>query len=176
MNKEISTAAMWIMLFLIGAPLHSSAQETQGYTFLTGPSGPRVCLGRWIPPTDPALPGSCDGQLMDLGQFSAVSSRLTADRLDQAVNVLSSIDQRLSMSNEQLLNLVSVVSNLQKTVERQTSQDGLTDAIEKRFDALPSEILSNDMFRQEMRKLKEDILKEVESRMSAKPAPSSKQH
>jgi hypothetical protein len=174
MSKDNFPAAICLMLFLAVVPLQSSAQENEGYTFLPGPSGPLVCQGRWVPSTDRALPGNCEGRLMDLGQFSAVSAKLSADRLDQAINVLVSIDQRLSVSNNELQSLIAVTANLQKLIDGQATQGSLSEAIERRFDSLPEEILSNDLFKQEIAKLKEDILKEVERRYSTKPSATAK--
>ena len=111
---------------------------------------------------------------MDLGQFSAVSAKLSADRLDQAINVLVSIDQRLSVSNNELQSLIAVTANLQKSIDGQATQGSLSEAIERRFDSLPEEILSNDLFKQELAKLKEDILKEVERRYSTKTSATAK--
>jgi hypothetical protein len=44
----------------------------------------------------------------------------------------------------------------------------LREMITRRFDALPGEILANDQFKEEITKLKEDILKEVEKRYPAR--------
>jgi hypothetical protein len=174
MRKDIFSAAIGLMLFLAGLPLQSYAQENAGYTFLPGASGRMVCQGRWVPSTDSALPGNCEGQLMDLGQFSAVSAKLSADRLDQAINVLVSIDQKLSVNNNELQGLVAATASLQKSIDSQLTQGSLSEVIAKRFDSLPEEVLSNALFKQEIAKLKEDILKEVERRYSTKPSATAK--
>jgi hypothetical protein len=73
-----------LILFILGASLaQSQTQELEGYTLVRGPSGTLVCLGRWVPSRDVALPGVCEGQLVDINQLTAVSAILTADRLDQ---------------------------------------------------------------------------------------------
>ena len=165
MKKEMIAATTSLFFLLIAiSPMHTYAQEDAGYTFLSGASGPMVCLGKWVPSSDRALPGNCYGQLMDLGQFSAASARLSADRMDQVVNVLSSIDQRLSINTNQLQSLITVTENLQKSIDRQAAQDNLEEAIERRFDSLPEDILSNELFKKEISRLKEDILKEIELR------------
>jgi hypothetical protein len=174
MSKNIYFAAIGLVLFLAGLPMRTSAQEYAGFTFLTGASGPMVCLGKWLPSTDPALPGRCEGQLMDMGQFSASSARMSADRLDQVINILVSIDQRLSVNNDQLQHLVTAAANVQKSIDSQALQGSLSEAIEKRFNSLPGEILSNDLFKQEITKLKGDILKEVERRNSTSPSTTAK--
>ncbi len=111
---------------------------------------------------------------MDLGQFSAVSAKLSADRMDQAVNVLVSIDQKLSVNNNELQGLVAATASLQKSIDSQPTQGSLSEVIAKRFDSLPEEVLSNALFKQEIAKLKEDILKEVERRYSTKPSATAK--
>lgn len=170
MKKHVVHAAIGLALFLLVLPLQSSAEDEAGYTFLTGTSGSMVCLGRWVPSNDRALPGNCDGQLMDVGQFSAASARLSADRLDQVINLLVSIDQRMSANNNGLQSLIATSANLQRLIDRQASQSGLSEAIARRFDLLPGEILSNEQFKQEIVRLKEDILKEVEKRYPTKPS------
>ena len=174
MRQDIFSTAIGLMMFLAGLPLQSYAQENAGYTFLSGASGRMVCQGRWVPSTDSALPGNCEGQLMDLGQFSAVSAKLSADRLDQAINVLVSIDQKLSVNNNELQGLVAATASLQKSIDNQPTQGSLSEVIAKRFDSLPEEVLSNALFKQEIAKLKEDILKEVERRYSTKPSATAK--
>ncbi|MGO9380281.1 MAG: hypothetical protein ACLPN1_16520 [Dissulfurispiraceae bacterium] len=174
MRKDIFLAAIGLVLFVAGVPLQSSAQGDSGYTFLTGTSVPMVCVGRWVPSTDRALPGNCEGQLMDLGQFSAASAKASADRLDQAIDILMSIDQRLAINNNNLQSLSGVIVNLQKLIDRQAAEVSLSETIARRFDSLPGEVLSNDLFRQEITKLKEDILKEVERRYPAKPSTPAK--
>lgn len=174
MRMDIFPAVIGLILFLVGLPLQSSADENAGYTFLPGASGPMVCQGRWVPSTDSALPGNCEGQLMDMRQFTAVSTKLSADRLDQAINVLMSIDQKLSVNNNELQNLVAVTANLKQSIDRQPTQDSLSEVIARRFDSLPEEILSNALFKQEIAKLKEDILKEVAQRYSMKPSATTK--
>ncbi|HMK61210.1 MAG TPA: hypothetical protein VK452_08720 [Dissulfurispiraceae bacterium] len=169
MKKCIIVAAIMTVSMLSVFTLASFAQDDVPYTFLSGPSGPRVCLGSWKPSKDPALPGTCYGQTMDLNQFSASSSRLGAERLNSVIDILSSIDQRLSVNNAQMQNMLLAIGNMQRSMERQSYQDsGLNEQINRRFNALPQEILANDAFRREINKLREDILKDVDARISAK--------
>jgi hypothetical protein len=122
------------------------------------------------------LPGVCQGQIVDVAQFTAVSAKLSADKLDQLLLALFSIDQKLALNNDQVNRLIEVTVTTQTSIDQQVSQVGelLYETIARRFDALPEEILSNDLFREELRKLKEDILKEVERNYSRRPTPSKK--
>jgi hypothetical protein len=167
MKKIIYIAAMFLAFFSICvSPVRSQTQVVEGYTFIQGTSGTQVCLGRWIPPTDVALPGVCDGQLMNLPQLTAISSRISAEKLDQMLGTLSSIDQRLAVNNDQIKQLIDTSVSTQNSIDQQVGQvnEMLHEAINQRFDALPGAILENDQFKEEITKLKEDILKEVEKR------------
>jgi len=143
---------------------------------ISGPLGPQVCMGRWLPPKDVALPGMCEGQLVDVAQFSAVYTKASADRLDQVILLLGLMDQKLAISIDQVNRLLESMVKTQTAVEQQTNQTGelLQETINKRFDALSEEILASDQFREELLRLKEDILKEVEKRYPARLAPSKK--
>ncbi len=166
--------AFWMVFFIAGI---SSAQDPgEGYTFITGEKGAQICVGRWIPPTDVGLPGVCDGQVFGLSQLTALSARQTVDRLDQLMALLTSIDQRLGVNNDQITQLIQATVNTQTSIERQVRHGGelLRDAIARRFADLPKEILANELFKEELTRLKEDILEEVERQYSPRPAPSKK--
>jgi len=138
--------------------------------------GTQVCLGRWIPPRDVALPGVCEGQIIDVTQLTAVSARLTADRLDRILLALASLDQKLAINNDQVKQLIEANVKTQTSIDQQVRQvsDLLRETIARRFEALPEEILANDLFKKELEKLKEDILKEVEKHYSKQPTPSTR--
>jgi hypothetical protein len=152
----------------------SQTQMLDGYTLIRGASGTHVCLGRWVPPKDVALPGTCDGQIVDIAQLSAVSSRLTADRLEQILFAIAALDQKLAINNDQLKQLIETNIKTQTSIDQQVSQvsDLLREAINTRFETLPEEIMTKDSFRKEIEKLREDILKEVENHYTKKPAPA----
>ena len=173
MKTLLCVAVSWLVFFVAGVSKVQS-QGTENYTFLRGPSGAQVCLGRWIPSRDPALPGVCDGQLVDVSQFTAISASLTASRLDQMLTALASIDQKLAINNDQMKQLIEAIANTQTSIDQQTSQIGdlLRERIADIFEALPQEIVASDLFKQEISKLKEDILKEVEKVYSARQKPS----
>jgi hypothetical protein len=173
MKALICAIAVWVV-----AGASSVQSQTQvvveGYTFLKGITGSQVCLGTWVPPTDVGLPGVCEGQLIDIAQLTAISSRLSADRLDQVVATLSSIDQKLSVNNDQIKLLLQTSANTEILIDQQTMQVSklLRQKITEMFDALPEEILNNESFKQVITKLREDILKEIEKRYPAKPTPA----
>jgi hypothetical protein len=175
MKTLICIMALWLVFFIAGTSA-AQGQGGEGYTFITGERGPQICVGRWVPPTDVALPGVCDGQVFGLSQLSAISAKQSADRLDQVLTVLGSIDQRLAANNDLVLQLIATTNNTQSSIDQQVRQGGefLRDTIARRFEALPKEILENDLFREKLAKLKEDILEEVEKLYSKRPAPSQK--
>jgi hypothetical protein len=166
MKIFFSIATIYLVFFSITVtPARSQTQPYEGYTFI-GASGAQVCLGRWIPSTDVALPGVCDGQIVNVPQLTAISSRQSAERLDQILGALSSIDQRLAVNNDQIRQLINATASTQDSIDQQVSQanEMLRETITKRFDALPGEILATDSFKKEITKLKEDILQEVDKR------------
>jgi hypothetical protein len=166
MKIIISMAAICLGFLSIGvSPAQSQTLPNEGYTFI-GATGAQVCLGKWIPSTDVALPGVCDGQIVNVPQLTAISSRQSAERLDQMLGALSSIDQRLAVNNDQIKQLIDATANAQDSIDQQVKQvnEMLREIITKRFDALPGEVLANESFKEEITKLKEDILKEVEKR------------
>ena len=177
MKTLVCVITMALVFFMAGVTsVQSQTQVLDGYTLIRGASGTVVCLGRWIPPKDVALPGTCEGQVVDVAQLTAISSRLTADRLDQILFALSSLDQKLAINNDQLKQLIEATIKTQTSINEQVSQvnDLLRETITTRFAALPESMLANDLFKKEIEKLKEDILKEVEKRYSKRPPPSTK--
>jgi hypothetical protein len=177
MKKWLCLTVIGLGLFIVGAsPGRSQAQETRGYTFLQGSFGPQVCVGRWVPSSDVAVPGTCEGQLMGVSQFTAVSSERSADRLDQMLVSLSSIDQKLAVSNDQLERLIDATVNTQKSISEQAKSVSsmLHEMISRRFDELPAEMMASEEFKKEISKLKEEILGDVERLYPQPPAPPSK--
>lgn len=177
MKTLVCVITMALVFFMAGVTsVQSQTQVLDGYTLIRGASGTVVCLGRWIPPKDVALPGTCEGQVVDVAQLTAISSRLTADRLDQILFALSSLDQKLAINNDQLKQLIEATIKTQTSIDEQVSQvsDLLRETITTRFAALPESMRANDLFKKEIEKLKEDILKEVEKRYSRRPPPSTK--
>lgn len=160
MKSLLCCTALFSMLFIgdVSRAL-SQTQTVEGFTFIETQAGPKICLGRWIPPTDVALPGRCEGQIIDASQLTAVSSGLTSGKLDQLLNVLTSIDQRLAVNNDQVRRIVETAAAAGQSGR---SSVALSDAINKRFDSVPEDIKADDRFREELARLREDILRVVE--------------
>jgi hypothetical protein len=177
MKTLICVTTILLVFFIQGASsVRAQTQVIQGYTFVRGGTGTSVCLGRWIPSSDVALPGVCEGQMVDVNQLAAISSKQSADRLEDLIYALSSIDQKLAVNNDQIQKLIEVTINTKNSIDEQVRQvnELLSEAITERFDALPEEILSNDKFKEEITKLKEDILKEVEKYYLKRPKSSTR--
>jgi hypothetical protein len=166
MKKISCIFTIGLILFVTGvSSVRSQTQVVEGYTLVRSGTGTLVCLGRWVPSRDIALPGVCEGELVDINHFNAVSSRMTSDKLDQMLLALSSLDQKLAINNEQIKKLIDVNVKTQTSIDEQVRQvsDLLHETITKRFEGLPGEILEDESFKKELEKLKEDILKEVEN-------------
>jgi hypothetical protein len=166
MKKLSCIFTIWLILFVTGvSSVRSQTQVVEGYTLIRSGNGTLVCLGRWVPSRDVALPGVCEGELVDINHFNAVSSRLTSDKLEQMLLALSSLDQKLAINNEQIKQLIDVNVKTQTSIDEQVRQvsDLLRETITKRFDGLTEKILEDDSFKEAIEKLKEDILKEVEN-------------
>jgi hypothetical protein len=163
MHKAIYAAI--IIAVILVFPFGSQAQEPEGYTFLSGIMGPQVCVGQYTPPSTSDVNGLCQGQMFGLQQFSAVAARQSADRLDRIASVLEAIDEKMAASNEQLQRLTEITANNQTEVLKNEIKL-LSDAIAQRFEAMPEELISNAEFREELNKLKADIMAEVEKRLT----------
>ena len=146
----------WLAFFIAGAsPAQSQTESAEGYTFVTTERGPQICLGRWVPARDTGLPGYCDGQVLGLSQLTAISSKQSVDRLDQLLLALASIDQRLAVNNDQFGRLIEATVNTQTSIDKQVRQvsEFLREAITRSFEALPEEILADDVFKDALSKL-----------------------
>ena len=162
------TAILFTFMFFWASSVQSQTQEIGGYTVIRGGSGSIICVGRWIPSTEPGRPGVCDGQMADVSQLTAISTRQTADRLDQLLPVLESMDQKLADSNAQIERLIEATINTQASINRQVEQVGelMHDTISSRVDALSRRVLANDTFKRELEKLKQDILTDLKKNYS----------
>jgi hypothetical protein len=174
--KALPYIVIIFFAFLIAGASVAQGQESEGYTFFSNEFGPQICIGRWVPSKDVVLPGVCEGQVMALSQLTALSARQTVDRLDKLLLSLDSIDQKLSIGNDQLSSLVESTVNTQAIINQYSRlvSEFLREAIIQRFDEMPKELLDNDLFKQELEKLKTDILKEVEKHYSKLPAAPKK--
>jgi uncharacterized membrane protein len=155
---------IWLAFFIACA---TSAWSQEEYTFVADRYGQHVCIGRWVPSTTGAQGGTCEGEMIGLAQLSAISARQSLDKLDQLVTVLSSMSEKMDVSNEQLNLLIQVMANAQLAAQ---NNETLRRAITQRFAALSLELTDNEAFGEEISSLKKDILNEVEKRYPTTPA------
>lgn len=149
----------------------SSAWSQEQYTFVADTYGQHVCIGRWIPSSTGAQGGTCEGDMIGLPQLTAISARQSLDKLDQLLTVLSSISEKMDVSNDQINLLIQVVANSQMAAQ---NNEVLRRAIAQRFAALSLELTDDEAFKEEISSLRKDILKEVEKRYPTTPATSPK--
>lgn len=171
MKRVMYVTAMWFTFIIVSASsVRSQIQEIEGYTVIRGGTGSIICLGRWVPSAEVGKPGICEGKMVDVSQLTAISTKQTADRLDQLLLVLDSIDQRLADNNLQIERLIEATVNTQVSIDHQVGQVGelLHDTISSRVDALARRVLANDTFKKELEKLKEDILTDVKKSYSVR--------
>jgi hypothetical protein len=175
MKRVIGRGALAGLVVMMAASQVWPQQTSEGYTFIRGLTGTEVCVGRWTPPVG-GLPGKCDGQVVDLGQFVTLSARANTERLEQMLLVLSTMDQRLALGNEQLRQLTEATMKAQASMDQHVRQanEALIDAIARRFDQLPAEVLDDEQFKEVIEKLKKDILAEVEKQYAKRPATPAK--
>ena len=171
MKQFIYGTTILLAVLVICIPgVQAQTQDIGGYTVIRGGAGTIICLGRWVPSTEPGRPGYCEGQLADTAQLTAISTRQTSDKLDQLLMVLESIDQKLADNNAQIERLIEAAANAQASISetqasisRQAEQVGelMHDTISSRVNALSKRVLANETFRKELEKLKQDILNDV---------------
>lgn len=169
MKQFIFGTAIWGMfMFVCASSVQSQTQEIGGYTVIRGGSSSIICVGRWVPSKEAGRPGVCEGQLADVSQLTAISTRQTAERLEQLLPFLESIDQKLADNTVQIERLIEATVNTQASIKRQGEQLGelMHDTISSRVDALSKRVLANDTFRQELEKLKQDILTDLKKYFS----------
>ena len=134
--KFLSIMATCLMVLAIFASVSFSQDE--GYTFVNSPSGPGVCLGQWVPSSDHLKAGRCEGELLGLPQYSALSSTKTVGRLDELLAAILAIDEKMSENSKQLETLIEVTENTKTSIDTQVAQVGeiLRESISLRFDTL----------------------------------------
>jgi hypothetical protein len=160
-------SVIWLSFFIVCV----SSAWSQEYTFVADAYGQQVCIGRWIPSTVAAKGGVCEGEMIGLPQLTAISARQSLERLDQLLSVLSSISEKMDVSNDQINLLIGVMANAQLAAQ---NNEALRRAITQRFAALSLELTDNKAFWEEISSLKKDVLKEVEKRYPASPADSAR--
>lgn len=172
--KLLSITASCLVIFIILASATYSQDE--GYTFIYPSDGPGVCLGRWVQPDDAMKEGYCEGEVLSLTHYSALSSRKTVDRLDQLLIAISAIDEKMAKNNNQLEMLIQATENTKVSIDSQVAQVGeiLRETISKRFDTLLVQLMNDDLFKEELVRLKEEILEEIDYVYFSQPSVSEK--
>ena len=177
-----------IFMTLSASRVRAQAQVVEGYTFVRTVSGTAVCLGTWIPPRSAGLPGRCEGELVDVSQLNAVSAKAAADKLDQIFTFLVAIDEKMAINNDQVSQLVLAATAIQASIEEQVRQiselqndrieeqrretdEALQEMINGRFEELPKAMVESDVFREELEKLRKDILEEVQKHYIKRAEP-----
>lgn len=86
---------------------------------------------------------------------------------------LNSVVAALNNLNARLAEIKSSTDNTSRLIDQQVQQANqlLYDAIAKRFDALPGALLTNELIKQELDKLRKDILQEVDKRLKNSVRP-----
>jgi len=171
MKTLVCITAIWFLFFIIDiSEIRAQTPGDQEYTVING----TVCAGTWVPSKDVALPGSCDGQMLEIHEFAALAARQSADRLSQVLKALTSIDQKLGVNNDQIKQLIGTTVNAQLSNERLRQGNFLRELITKRFDELPKDMLANGLHKEQITALKEDILKDIEKLYPTHTAPPAK--
>jgi hypothetical protein len=160
---------LWSVLFIAAA---APALAQEDYAFIMTASGPQVCIGRVRPPTAAGAASVCEGQLIGIPQLSAISARQSVDRLDQLIDIIASIDQKMDVSNDRLGQLIEETVKAKAPADRQGKEvnEFLRETITQRFDALPKGLLANGFVMKELTRLKEDILQDVEKHYAVEQA------
>jgi hypothetical protein len=161
--KQILFAAMLAGMFVSRVPSaysqNNQIQNYDGVAIVPSSYGDLICLGNWNGDA-----GRCEGAAVSSGALAAISASKSADKLEQIRLLLETMNKGLSANTQALL-------NMQKSPILQSlpAKDSLSEAIMTRFDAIPPGILAVDSVKQEIEKLKEDILQELDRR-NFKPA------
>lgn len=185
MKRFISITAIWSVLLIFStSSAQSLIREIGGYTVIRAGAESIICLGKWVPSTEPGRPGVCEGQMVDGSQLTAISTKQTTEKLDQVLIFLESMDQKLAENNAQMERLIEAtvnvnasinhtqesISQTMTSINQQTTQVGelMHDTISSRVDALSRRVLASDTFRKELEKLKQDILADLKKYSPAK--------
>lgn len=146
-------------------PTHAQGNQIQRYDgniILPSTFEDLICLGNWNEEL-----GRCEGAAVSSGALAAISAAKSADRLEQIRLLLNSINNKLSENTQALI-------DLRKSFELQDipATQSLREAIITRFDTVPEGVLTGDSVREELNRLRDDILEAVERRNPAPPRSS----
>lgn len=135
-------------------------QQYDGNIILPSTFEDLICLGNWNAELE-----RCEGSAVSSGALAAISAAKSADRLEQIRLLLDAMNNSLSANTQAL-------RDIQRSFGPQTgpANGSLQEAILTRFDAIPAGILTDDSVREELERLRNDILQEVNRRDPTPPA------
>ena len=161
--------AIFVCAFLSQTPPPANAQSDpiqnyEGMVILPSTYGDLLCLGVWNSDLK-----RCDGPAVSSGALAAISAAKSVDKLEQIRLLLDKMNNGLSANTQALL-------SIQKSVDLQSRpvKESIKQAIAARFNAIPSGILTDDSVRNEIERLKKDILLEVDQSGPKSPGSSGK--
>jgi hypothetical protein len=163
---------------VVGAPLCASAQgvvigdgrvKTDSGEFVTSAGQSWACLGaEWHDEgTVPGKPGtrySCAGTVLDSATYTAISVGRSAVALAELKAALDGVALNVARSAES-------TDALRRWIEDQLqrSSERLYETIAARFDAIPARALATQAARDELAKLREDVLAAVKANATQPP-------
>ncbi|NKE73243.1 hypothetical protein [Candidatus Manganitrophus noduliformans] len=164
---KFSFLVIWTFLLLSVDPPATHAQgnpiqQYDGNIILPSTFEDLICLGNWNAELE-----RCEGSAVSSGALAAISAAKSADRLEQIRLLLNSINNKLSENTQALIDLRNAFD-----LQGAPTTQSLREAIITRFEAVPSGILTEDSVKEELDRLRNDILGEVERRNLTPPRSS----
>ena len=135
----------------------------EGVDVVQGLYGSSICLGKMRGP-------QCSGPMVPSDAAAAIYARGINANLEQIRLALLELK---TGTNDRLGQLADATNKTHRLMEQQFQQSNelLHETIVKLFDALPAKLLTDPLVKQEVQKLREDILKEVDRRIPKPPTP-----
>lgn len=164
--KFLFSVVLAFMLLNLNPPsMHAQSnpiQQYDGNIILPSTFEDLICLGNWNAEME-----RCEGSAVSSGALAAISAAKSADRLEQIRLLLNSINNTLFENTQALI-------DLRKSFDLQDAPatQSLREAIITRFDAVPTGILTEDLVKEELDRLRNDILEAVERKNPAPPRSS----
>lgn len=110
--------------------------------------------------------GPCSGgtRTYQSADFAAVYAKLNNDELKNIKSLWAEMSRQLEANTAAIKKMTESNEKVQASIDEQVrlGKEMLHGMIVKRFDTMPAELLQNELFKQEMAKLKADILSEVD--------------
>jgi hypothetical protein len=127
--------------------------------------GGLICVGNIF-----TQPGTgqlrCNGQLMSAGAFAAVYAKGVFDRLSET-------NARLATLEQKVLESAAASDKTRASVEKLVAQmsEGFQQIVIKRFETLPAELLNDPVIKERLKKLQEDIIKDIKDSLPKPVGP-----